>query len=184
MMSRHLDDAALNALLDAELEPAERERAEAHIESCAECAAEYAARRSLVAKLVALPRAIAPGRDLLAEIHERIDATSVVPLRPHAAQPSSRTGRPPLAHRTLYGARRELVAAAVVLVLASSAATALLLGRGESVEPAPAQAVVSPAAVLGMEARFVAATRELERVLDTERANLAPETIRILEENL
>jgi anti-sigma factor RsiW len=184
MMQKHLDDAALNALLDDELPPAERVRAEAHLDRCAECAADAAALRALHADLAALPRGIAPGRDLLPEIHARIDAAGIVPLRPDAARPWSPRTRAPLGQRTLFAARRELVAAAAALVLASSALTALLLGRtGDDATLAPPTAL-APAAVSGMEARFVSATRELERVLDIQREGLSPETVRILDENL
>jgi Xaa-Pro aminopeptidase len=187
-MNGHLADAALNALLDGELPPAEREGAEAHIAACLACAAELAGLRSLAGELAALPRGVAPARDLLAEIHARIDGADIVPLRPSAAVAENvRADRAPVAPRTLRSARWVLAAAAVALVAISSAVTAVLLGRPEG-EPAfvaagPPSSLV-PDALNGAEARFISATGELERVLDEQRASLSPETIRILQENL
>src|SRR5512138_3156483 len=142
-MGAHVDEATLNALVDDALGPAERRIAESHLERCASCAAEVAALRVLRARIGALPRGIAPARDLLAGIHERIDAAAVVPL--HADAPSH-TSRPlPLSQRTVRGARRELAAAAVALVILSSAATAVLLGgRGEPAASPSARSTTAP----------------------------------------
>lgn len=187
-MNGHLDDAALNALLDDELAPAARAGAEAHIAACAACAAELAALRALALDLAGLPRGVAPARDLLSGIHARLDGGAVVPLRPDTtATAGPHLPRGPLAQRTLGSARWVLAAAAAVLVVLSSALTALLMER-RAVEPAfiatDASALVPPVELDRVEARFVSATSELERVLDAQRASLSPETVRILEENL
>ncbi|MEX1255187.1 MAG: zf-HC2 domain-containing protein [Dehalococcoidia bacterium] len=58
---RHqVDDATLNAFVDGELGEAERVRVDAHIETCAACAATVDELRSLGATLSELPRARAP----------------------------------------------------------------------------------------------------------------------------
>jgi hypothetical protein len=184
-MPDHIDDTTLNALLDDELAAAERPGAHAHLESCAACAAELAALRSLRQQLAALPRDLAPARDLLQGIHARMDAAAVVPLRAAVAGESvPRGARPRLVHRTIGGSLRELAAAAAVLIVLSSAVTAILLERlpAPSAQPEVARASEPPGS--GVESRFVSATRELERVLDTQRAGLSPETVRILEDNL
>ncbi len=45
----HLDEGQLHALLDGELDEAERKTVEAHLESCAECRREFAEARALMA---------------------------------------------------------------------------------------------------------------------------------------
>lgn len=45
----HLDEGQLHALLDGELDQAERQAAEAHLESCSECRREFAEARALMA---------------------------------------------------------------------------------------------------------------------------------------
>ncbi len=54
-MNRHLDPETLQDLLDGELGPDERLAAEAHIATCASCAAEWAGFRRLFGSLEALP---------------------------------------------------------------------------------------------------------------------------------
>jgi hypothetical protein len=187
-MNGHVDDATLNALLDDELAPAEREGAEAHVAACAACAAELAALRALALDLAGLPRAVAPGRDLLAGIHARLDGGAVVPLRPDLpVSTGTPSRRSPFGQRTVASARWTLAAAAAVLVILSSAVTALLIERrddGPAFIATDASALVPPVELDRVEARFVSATSELERVLNAQRSSLSPETVRILEENL
>jgi len=54
--NRHLDLAALNALLDGTLDPADRATAEAHLAACAACAADLAELRATVGLLRGLPQ--------------------------------------------------------------------------------------------------------------------------------
>ena len=187
-MMEHLDEATLNALVDDELAPGARAAAEAHLTACAVCSAELAALHSVVLDVAALPRGIVPARDLLPAIHGAIDAATRRPLRVAggAGTVAAAIGEPArYTHRTLSSARWSLAAAAVLLVAVSSAVTALLLRPRESAFLAVDAAAVLPAGELDrVEARFITATDELAQVLREQRDQLAPETIRILEENL
>ncbi|MDB4951930.1 MAG: hypothetical protein JWM27_4579 [Gemmatimonadetes bacterium] len=118
----------LDDFVAGELGDADRERVSAHLAACDACRADADALRALLADAAALPRGIAPGRDLWADIAPRLqprapgdgDATAdikVIPLFP-------RGGRTP---------RWLLAAAAVVLVAVSSAVTARMVRRGEQV---------------------------------------------------
>lgn len=54
-MNGHLDPLTLQDLLDGELAPAERRRAEAHVATCAVCAAELTSYRRVFGSLDAMP---------------------------------------------------------------------------------------------------------------------------------
>lgn len=54
-MNGHLDPLTLQDLLDGELVPAERRRAEAHLATCAVCAAELTSYRRVFGSLAAMP---------------------------------------------------------------------------------------------------------------------------------
>jgi anti-sigma factor RsiW len=182
-MTTHLNEATLNALVDDELDDVARVRVETHLSGCADCAADVAAMRALHRDVGALPRGIAPERDLLPGIHAAIDGG--LALSPLALADPAPTPRRGWTERSVRSVRWALAAAAVVLAALSSALTALVLRPAAPV----AIAGVAPGAVPtgelnNLEARLIAATDELEGVLHSERAQLAPETVRILEENL
>jgi hypothetical protein len=151
---------------------------ERHVAMCPECFEAVEKLRALLGDISKLPRRISPRRDLLPGIHAAIDADKVRPLRVA-----------PLGGRTLRSARYQLAAAALVLLVLSSAATALLMrARGWTGDAAlvgtSALPAMAPDEFRVLEANYVTATTELERVLRDQRAALAPETVRILEENL
>lgn len=66
--------ARLDAFLDDQLPPAEREELVAHLDVCPECRAEEAALRSILAEAQGLPRSVQPARDLWAGIASRLPA--------------------------------------------------------------------------------------------------------------
>jgi hypothetical protein len=109
----------------------------------------------------ALPRSIEPPHDLWPAIETRL-------------APRRTSWRPWLA-----------LAAAVLLVVASSAITALVLRRAEG--PAgrvPVATNPAPTAHLVAEAGYARAAEELGRALAERRDRLHPETVRTLERNL
>jgi anti-sigma factor RsiW len=184
-MTTHLNEAVLNALVDGELDDAARTRAEAHVATCARCAADHAALRALLHDVGALQRGVAPARDLLPGIHAAIDAATSG--RTAAATQAHVEGRrkPRFADRSIRSVRWALAAAALALAALSATVTALLVRPSDRPLIATDTAVGVPAGELRrLEARFIVATSELEEVLDAERAQLAPETVRILEESL
>ena len=215
-MSAHPGEDRLFELVDGTLSASEQASIEAHIAACDECRAGLAALRAFIDELHALPRAIAPQRDLRADmwaqidvladtdaISEAVDAPRAVglhaDLRPSSVSAATEAAgdaaaaafvlpRRPAA-RTLASSKAWLAAAAVALIAVSSAVTWLIVRRaqpGADVVAAngPATAPATAAEVQALQARYVLATRELEQLLDAQRAQLPPETLGILEENL
>jgi anti-sigma factor RsiW len=112
-----LDDFACGELPDIE-----RVMVQRHVDACGECRAEVAAIQALLAEAAALPRAVAPPRDLWAGIAPRLEPRGLALLEPVEETrvipfaPARRHWQPP---------RWALqVAAALVLVAGSSAITA------------------------------------------------------------
>jgi hypothetical protein len=144
-----------------------------HVDSCEACREDVAAVTALVASLQALPHEIRPERDLRAGIWRRIDAAD----DGLQATPRS-TGMPALGR--IFPARWSLAAAALVLVAVTAAASiaiGTLRGTAEPVDPAvPALRVA--------EARYDAASSELQALLDEQRDLLAPATREVLERSL
>jgi len=134
-----------------------REAALAHVAGCGECTADLEAAKALGGALAALPASIAPPRDLWPAIAART-----------APRPARRGYRPLLA-----------IAAALALVLGSSAVTILVMH-----DRATAPAATADAAPARFEARYVAQARELGELLERQRELLAPETVEALERNL
>jgi anti-sigma factor RsiW len=165
----HIEDDRLQEYVDGRLGDADREQVERHLAACEECAGAERELRDLLAQVAALPRDIAPSRDLRPPIHTAI---------------ARRARRPAdFGSRTLRSARGTLMAAAIALVVFSSGLTALLMrGRGGTIgEVQPASA---GAEFRVIEANYIAATNELEVALEELRAVLPPEAVRIIEENL
>lgn len=159
--NRKLDD-----YLDGTLGEGERQEVEEHLEECQVCRAELEKVRDLVAAAGDLPRVVEPPRDLWPHIDREIDGL-------------------PLRHRTLWSARYLLAAAAIALVLISSAITAALLGGGSG--PASGPAFESTALLVewgAAEAEYGRAIDLLAADLESRREELDPETLEIVERNL
>jgi len=138
-MSSHLDDWAA-ALVDAELAPAERDRALAHLAGCERCRADVDVQRRVKARLAptAAPPAspdltarllaIPAGAGVTGRSEDVVRRTAAASSRPRGARPwPSRVGRPVSARRRSPGrvAARSLgavVAAMAVAVLAGGEA--------------------------------------------------------------
>lgn len=159
-----------------------------HLEGCADCSAEAEALLEMQRSARALPREIAPPRDLWAGIAARLDAGRV----------DAEETRPVLAvdFRRPAGARWRrwagMGAAAVVLIALSSGITAHLIrarpGQVAAVPTLPAAEVRSGNTALAgyrpAEAEFISSVAALERELDARRGQLAPETVETVEANL
>jgi hypothetical protein len=193
----HITEDRLNDYVDELLPDGARRAVEAHLATCATCRGEEAELRALLRAAVELP-GVPPARDLWSGIAARIEESRVVDLaaaradREAAGQPTRR-GRPGTAspRTALWTQRYPLAAAAILLVVASSLVTALLLGPAgggapmagaDAARAAPGDVVF--ASLGGAEGEYETAIHELSGVLDEYRHLLAPETIRIVEENL
>ncbi|HEX2091195.1 MAG TPA: zf-HC2 domain-containing protein [Longimicrobiaceae bacterium] len=169
-MSAHPTEELLNDYVDGLLPASERKAAELHLAGCAECRAEVEGLRTLLLRVAELPREIAPP----GEVWEALRGDTVdLP-----------------GWWTFRFTRRELAAAAVVLMVLSSALTAALLRGRSTREPILAPVVVRPA-VRGVpvelrraEGEYARATVELEAALRAQRGQLAPGTVQVLEESL
>jgi anti-sigma factor RsiW len=198
MTARHPEPDRLQDYLDELLGREERAELEAHLDTCAECTAHVAGERELRRALAALPRSIAPERDLLAGINAAIDAADPVNA-PHAAidaaalpGPRART-RPRFAEQSIGSLRFALAAAALVLIALTAALTILLLrvrepaglavSRSAPGVPAPVTDLVVRE-VLAVEASYVEASDELETALAAARPELDAATVRLVEANL
>lgn len=174
--------STLHDWFDGELAVETETSLQAHLARCDECRAEAEALRTLLAEAAALPREIAPPRDLWPEIAARIEATRVVEVDFGAGR---------RVRASLWRGRALLAAAAVVLVVASSAVTAAFLrGGGEVAVNEPAMIRVHPPAGTAF-AAFEPAEADYERTISDLRAAvavgegvLAPETVATLDANL
>src|SRR5205809_624499 len=109
-MTDHLSFESLCDLADDALAPVADAAARSHLRSCEDCASRLSAITALAASTAALPREIAPPADLWTDI--RADVSS------RASARGSRMSAWRLRH---------LLAAGVVVAVASSAVTALIL---------------------------------------------------------
>ena len=169
----HPTDTELNDYVDDALDAALAQRVHVHVRECATCSAEVESMRAMKTRLAQLPRSIAPETDLRAGMWQKIDSASVVDIS------TARRG-------PLWRFRYRLATAAVVLIAASSALTLMIVrSRGEFGESADHESV----RLIGldtntMERQYSEELHELELVLRKSRGALAPETVRILEDNL
>ena len=179
-MNAHMSWEALNDYCDGILAPAARAEAMRHLDSCDECRQTVARLRHTIGEAAASPATVEPPAEAWTAIRAEIERRKVVPLPP-ATAPSRR-----MPHV-------RLVAAGLLLVLASSAVTALLMRRQDTPQIAtggpdtmvvPARVVALPASLVQMERGYLATVNELTTTLNASRAKLAPETVRAVERSL
>jgi anti-sigma factor RsiW len=164
---KHLDDTQLNDYADGVMDAGEAERARRHIGACESCAREVRELAALKASIGELPRDIRPDRDLREGIWNEI------------AEPRHT--------RTLWSMRYPLAAAAILLIAVTSVVTrALVTGPAESEVGADYNSAARLASddARKLEREYSEEVQELEMVLRKSRGALAPETVRIMEENL
>jgi hypothetical protein len=156
----HLTETQINDFVDEALDSSERALVHQHITACTACRAEVEALRALVQRVGQLPTDIQPERD----------------LRPQSWAATER--------KTLWSWRYPLAAAAVLLIAVTSLLTVLVMrGGGASVRMVETD---PPASVdlVNLERRYTTEVNDLQRALDQNRDRLAPETVRIMEDNL
>jgi hypothetical protein len=175
----------LSEYLDGSLDVQDGRAMEEHLAGCAECTATLSELRGVVEMARSLGD-VPPARDLWPDIAARL--RSIAEERPAEVIPLP-TGHSSRAEpRGVYMSRRQLAAAAVVVAVASAAAT-WALGPGIAVRqvgsPLPMPAAVSPAATAeGPPAALADELAHLEATLNAARDRLDPTTVRILEKNL
>jgi anti-sigma factor RsiW len=171
-MNHHAIQDRLNDYVDGLLSDPERREVERHLEGCEACLREVESLRALLADAAALPREIAPARDLWPETAARI------------AQPKALTAD--FSRPARWSARR-LAAAAVLLVALSSTLTALVLQhrRTASMATTPRkQAATAFAAFEASEGDYIRAVAQLSAAVNNQRDRLDPKTVAVIEKNL
>lgn len=157
---QHLTEAQINDFVDDALGATARADAARHLETCSECRAEVEILRSMLERVGRLPRVVHPGQDLRTGIWAQAD------------------------RRTLWHWRYPLAAAAVLLIAATAVLTVMLTRETDGVRIVRATPAASTIDLVRLEERYRNEVTELERTLAQNRAQLAPETVRILETNL
>lgn len=146
----------VDGLLGAE----ERDAVDRHLAQCPHCTAELEALEGLISDLAALKVGVSPDRDLLSGVHARIDA-----------------------RRARWSFLRR-AAAAVALVVTSSAATALVMRDRSSPEETDPLTQAEVGAFMRVHGDYARAAAELESLLHEQRTELPPGTVEMLEHSL
>lgn len=176
-MTDHLSFEQLCDLADGVGSPGSESSSRAHLRTCAECMSRFSAISALAAAAAALPQSIAPPADLWADIRKEL-----VPRH----TPGHR--------RAMAWQLRHLAAAAVVIAVASSALTALML-RDRHAEiavkeapsakpPAVSAATDLPAQYASAEHGYTQSVNTLQHLLDERRDSLAPSTVATVERSI
>ncbi|HEV2132387.1 MAG TPA: zf-HC2 domain-containing protein [Longimicrobiaceae bacterium] len=194
----------LDEFLDGMLPREEAMLVETHLATCEACRREKESLAELLARAGELPREIAPPRDLWLDIAARLDQRRI-PLRGlelHAADTTAPAAEPQVisldARRAARSTRRAAwmawgvrAAAALALIVLSSTITAVLMRQGPqeaqlaTQQAAPARpGITALVAFEPTEAEYIRTADDLAAVLDSRRHLLAPETARVVEENL
>jgi anti-sigma factor RsiW len=197
-MNAHIPGDRLGDYLDGELTREEAIDLELHLVGCPDCREELLRLRRLTGDLSALPRRVAPARDLRPEIRSRLALEPATAPASSMPPGTARAGRRP----SLHASFRELLsrmpgpaalAAVALLGLVTTTAIRWRMPRAAPDDGAPqavaggaaaAPGAVSPVAYRRTESRYVDAIGEMEAILRRERDRLSPETVRILERNL
>ena len=156
----HLTETQLHDVVDDTLPTDERAAITQHLASCTQCRGEVEALSALLQRVHALPASVQPERDLRSSMWAQVD------------------------RRTLWYWRYPLAAAAVLLIGISSIVTVLVTREGNA--PVVRATQPQPAAVdlVRLERDYRSEVEELQAALRRNRDQLAPETVRILEDNL
>ena len=178
----HLTEDELHDAADGTQAPADGSRAARHLTHCARCRTDVDRIRELLALAASLPRSIDPPADLWPDIRTRL-RQQPVPAANRMATSHSRW-------ESFVRDRRWLAAAAVLLIVASSALTALLM-RPRANDLARAPDSVAPAARPGgapivrtVSDEYDRLDQELAALLAAQREKMQPETVAKVERNL
>ncbi len=147
-----------------------------HLGSCADCEAYSSFLEGLPARVAALPREIAPERDLWPGIERRIAGEPVVRFR------DKRWGRPLVS--PLWAVAAALLVAVVGGVLWTKLSNAPMPSSPVATGSIEATAVPVPASYETGAAEFTRATADLLSALDARKDSLTPGTRAVVEKNI
>ena len=191
----HPDFEVLSDLLDGYLRGQDAAVVSEHLSVCDSCAATYKSLAGLVASASGLPKSVHPPEDLWVDLRKSLEARKEVVLQ------TSRTiegiGVGSTDTRQLTGRMVVLLAvAAVILIALSSGITALVLRKSSGslvtrdsssipVRPGSvAHGALLPAGFRQTEHEFNRTITELQLAVDSQRGQLSPKTIRIVDRSL
>jgi hypothetical protein len=170
-MTEHLTEEQLNDLADGVVAA----QASAHLDACADCRHELEQVQRVLARVQALPRGVAPRRDLLSGIHQAIGQET------HSVQ------RAQWRKQALWSLRVPLAAAAILLIITTALITRVLLDAQTGAQQAAQQERAGWLVGRETEAlqqKYESAIAELEQLVAAQRAHLAPSTLQLLQQNL
>ena len=193
MDREHIQLDVLNDYVDDRLSPADRDRVTDHIDRCSRCRAEHDQIVSMLRSMASLPDSVLPPEDLWSEIRTSIDRRKEVVLHSDAVSGSHARQLSP--HRPWWAYRSVAAAAAVALVVGTSALTTLVLRssngstiarseRGQTAPSAIDAPSMLPAGFREAEAEYLQSIGELRSVLQAHRGVLKPETVATVEHSL
>jgi anti-sigma factor RsiW len=166
----------LSEYLDDELEPVERAALEAHLASCAECAATLADLREVAARAASLT-ARPPAADLWPDIERRLDPVKSV-VAPF----------PVRLRRRVSFTLPQLVAAGLALMVMSAGGMWVLQNGGRATDLPPVAATgetdASTLPVAIADPRYDEAIADLQQALAAGRSQLDPDTVKVIESSL
>jgi anti-sigma factor RsiW len=170
-MMQHLTEEQLNDLADGAADAGAR----SHLGECEECQRQLAQLQHIVARVHALPRVVAPRRDLLPDIQRSLD------------QAAQNTRGAHWRKQALWSLRVPLAAAALLLIMTTALITRMLLEPPGETRQATQQERAGwlvARETQALQQKYESAIAELEQLVDAQRANLAPSTLRLLQQNL
>lgn len=174
---KHLTEEQINEMVDETLSPHARAELEQHSSECMNCRAEIAAMRSMAVRVRGLPLSIQPPADVWPMVSAKIQTSAAPGEKKHKAF----TFRAPE-----WGWP---AAAAVLLVMISSAVTTLVMGRQQSGAPTvatsrPSIADGNLATLSRREASYRNTADELWAAVNARRDQLSPQTIATVERSV
>jgi hypothetical protein len=182
-MTAHLSWDTINDYADNVLAPGpERDDAAKHLDGCDECRARLDDLRGFLREANGAVSEVAPPDDVWPVVRSEIERRKVIDL------PGTRRGGV-AGVRGRGRTRWMLAAAAAVLVMTSSAITALVMRGSDSVQVSNSDTLSSDAVapmleVARVERGYLETAVELTAALEAARPQLAPETIAVVERNL
>jgi len=168
MMDCTRAEALLDDFVDGELPESLTRELHDHLLGCSACSSSEAELRTLLHRAAQLPPEVEPARDLWPGIRDKIATGSALP------SPARRSV-------VSYG---WMAAAAVLLVLLSSAVTLWVVRHGSPGEHRRAVASPEMVALRASEPDYLQARKVLYAALEQRRRHLSPATVKILEQNL
>lgn len=200
--AKHVGFDELNDYVDGRLGSERRSAILHHLTGCDRCRREHDSLRAVLAAASGLPRQVLPEHDIWPDLRLELERErdAVLPLGSDGkvSASTSRSGSIGRSHDgTQWRGRGWLAAAAVVLVVASSAVTAVVLrsgpgGPGTAVVGSPggapeiqgASVSVLPIGFRVAEDEYVRAIGELRGAVDAQRHLLDPSTVATVERSL